>query len=57
MTPATAYPDPKAKDGSTGFRIDRDIVHEEVAPMVRQIAEERGLPLIDIHNYTAGHPE
>ena len=57
MTPATAYPDPKAKDGSTGFGIDRDTVHEQVAPMVRQIAEERELPLIDIHNYTAGHPE
>ena len=57
MTPATAYPDPKAKDGSTAFGIDRDTLHNETAPMVRRIAAERGLPVIEIHDFTNGHPE
>ena len=57
MTPASAFPNPKAKDGAVGFGIDADYVHKGAAPAVRQIARERELPLIDIHELTAGHPD
>lgn len=57
MTPACAYPDPKAKDGSGAFGIDCNTVHGETVPMVRKIAEERGLSLADIHCFTSDHPE
>lgn len=57
MTPASAYPDPRAQDGAVAFGIDRDTVHNETAPMIRDIAGERGLPLVDIHCFTAEHPD
>ena len=57
MTPATAFPNPKAKDGSVAFGIDAHTVHSQTAPIVRQIAQERSLPIIDIHNFTEGHPD
>lgn len=57
MTPPTAYPDPKLKDGMGAFGIDCNTVHNETVPMVRKIAEERGLPVVDIHSFTADHPD
>ena len=55
-TIAKAYfKDNKAKS-ETSFRIQPEIV-DEIADIIREVAKEKGLPLIDIHEMTSSHPE
>ncbi|MBQ9031613.1 MAG: hypothetical protein IJ106_09215 [Parasporobacterium sp.] len=39
------------------YRVDLDILNQEIRPMIREIAEELGIPTIDIYSLTDGHPE
>lgn len=55
MTPPTCYADPET--GVVGYDIQAEFVDESVAPIVRRMAEELGLPCIDLHAYTQGHSE
>ena len=57
LTPPTAFPGPGRRDGKVGFGINGQILAEETVPRIQAIAEERGLPLIDLHSFTAHHPE
>ena len=55
-TPASAYHVDGASDGPTSFDIQPELV-DEIAAIVRDLAEERGEALLDIHALTAAHPE
>lgn len=55
-TPAKPFYLDGQTDGPTSFDICPEQV-EQIAQIVRQIAEERGLPLIDIYTLTAEHAE
>jgi acyl-CoA thioesterase-1 len=37
--------------------IDGTVIHDEQVPLIRTLAEERRLPLIDLNTPTLGHPE
>lgn len=55
-TPSTAY----FTDDSTGTLTSHDIqpeVVDTIAELIREVAAERGYPLLDIHALTAAHPE
>ena len=55
-TPAAAYPGPGAKNGVYTYKI-RERELEEARAVVRRVAAEEGLPLIDTAVLTAAHPE
>ena len=55
-TPAAAYPGPGAKNGVYTYKI-REQQLEEARAVVRRIAAEMGLGLIDTAELTKGHPE
>ena len=55
-TPPTAFYPDGMTEGLTNYDIDPAIV-EEIADIVRTIAEEEGYELIDINDITEGHPE
>ena len=57
MTPATAFPDPRKKNGKVSYNIDEDRIDQEIVPIVERTARERGLSVIDIHAFTDGHPD
>ena len=57
MTPASAFPDPRKKNGKVSYNIDKDRIAQEIVPIVERIAHERELPIIDIHAFTDGHPD
>lgn len=48
-------PAPVILDGKWG--ITEDVVHGQIAPKVSALAQEEGLPLIDVHSALASHPE
>lgn len=55
-TPATAF----FLDGKTEGLAEYDIqpvIVEEIAQIIRDVAAERGWTLVDLHNFTAEHPE
>ena len=37
--------------------IDGKVIHDEELPLIRQLAKEKSLPIIDLNTPTAGHPE
>jgi acyl-CoA thioesterase-1 len=49
LTPPAAY------DNSAGIR--PDVVDQQVAPRVREVAAETGATMVDVHEATTGHPE
>lgn len=53
--PVALYPNGKT-EGLTNYDIDPTIVNE-IAEIVRDIANTEGYELIDIHDLTTGHPE
>lgn len=55
-TPATAFFLDGQTEGTTNHNI-QPLVVDEIAQIIRQVAEDRGYPLIDIHRLTALHPE
>ena len=55
-TPASAFLLEGRTEGVTSHDI-QPLVVEEIAAVTRQVAEERGYTLIDIHSFTAAHPE
>lgn len=55
-TPATLhYPDGKT-EGAANFHLYPAVV-DEIAQITRQVAAQRGYPLVDVHELTAEHPE
>lgn len=55
-TPAAAFFLEGQTEGTTNHNI-QPLVVEEIARIVRQVAQERGYTLLDIHELTARHPE
>lgn len=55
-TPAAAFFLEGQTEGVTNHDI-QPLVVEEIAGICREVAEDRGWPLVDIHALTAGHPE
>ena len=42
---------------SNSFGIDETITSTQIDPIIQQVAMQKGMPIIDIHTPTAGHPE
>ncbi len=42
---------------SNGFDISGTIIHDEIDPVIQQVAMQKGLPTIDLDAPTAAHPE
>lgn len=55
MTPPSCFAD--TKTGVVGFDIDPVQIDGPIYRTVRQTAAEMKLPVIDLHSFTAGHPE
>lgn len=55
-TPASAFFLEGQTEGVTSHDI-QPLVVEQIAAVTRQVAEERGYTLIDVHSFTAAHPE
>ena len=55
-TPAAAFFLEGQTEGVTSHDI-QPLVVERIAEITRQVAEERGCALLDIHSFTAAHPE
>ncbi|MBR5048115.1 MAG: hypothetical protein IKX74_00440 [Erysipelotrichaceae bacterium] len=55
MIPPCCYPDPLS--GIVAFFVDRQVIDLQLPEIIRQTGEEMGLPVIDLHELTAGHPE
>ncbi len=39
------------------YDIDNDVIRDEIRPVIYEVAEKLGLPVIDIYTLTDGHPE
>ena len=55
-TPASAFFLEGQTEGVTSHDI-QPLVVEQIAAVTRQVAAERGYTLIDVHSFTAAHPE
>jgi lysophospholipase L1-like esterase len=44
-------------DGEEVFCVSNDVIENEIAPIVREVAEETGAVLIDMYEETKDHPE
>lgn len=55
MTPPSCFAEEKT--GVVGFDIDPAQIDGPIYEIVRSTAEEKKLPCIDLHAFTAGHPE
>ena len=56
----TALLPPKAFPGKLGvvdFIIKDEVIHDEIQPILRRLAEEENVPVIDLYAFTEGHPE
>ncbi len=42
---------------TNSFGIVESVTNNEIAPIIRQVAQQKGMPVIDIHARSAGHPE
>jgi lysophospholipase L1-like esterase len=42
---------------TNGYTIDGTIIHDQMLPLIRQVAAAKGLPVIDVDTPTAPHPE
>lgn len=54
MTPATVFPE--SFNAADSYTINAEIVNL-IAQLIRQLAQDENLPLIDIHSATKTHPE
>src|SRR5579859_841167 len=43
--------------GASCCQISGTVIHDEEIPLIRQLAQEKGLPTIDLNTPTTGHPE
>ncbi len=43
--------------GTNCCQISEAVIHDEELPLIRQLAQEKGLPTIDLNTPTTGHPE
>jgi len=48
---------PLSTGNSPCCSIDGTVIHDEVVPLIKQLATEKHLPTIDLNTKTAGHPE
>ena len=48
---------PLATGNSPCCSIDGTVIHEEILPLIKQLAAEKNLPTIDLNTPTTGHPE
>lgn len=55
MTPPSCFPDEKA--GKVLFDISAEVIDGDIAPIVRSVASELGLQVIDLNAFTQGHAE
>lgn len=55
MISPTAYPNEATGEFSAG--VHPEVLDDEVPGIVTAIAEERGAQVIDLHSFTAGHPD
>jgi lysophospholipase L1-like esterase len=39
------------------FGIDESVTSTQIDPIIQQVAQQKGMPIIDIHTPTLGHPE
>lgn len=53
MTPTRCYPDPKT--GKVGFDIDAETIDINISVIVKRVAAELGLEVIDLHKLTQSH--
>ena len=42
---------------TNSFGISESVAANEIDPIIRQVAAQKGMPIIDIHTPSAGHPE
>src|SRR5262249_59298655 len=42
---------------TNSFGISESVTFNEIDPIIRQVAMQKGMPIIDVHTPTAGHPE
>lgn len=54
MTPPEAFP---RENGEIIHGIRNEIIHDEIGRIVREVAEETGVGLIDLYAVTENHPE
>jgi len=55
MIPPTVYKDENPRMLSS--RVNLDVLNDEVCPTVEEIANEHGIPVVNLHTFTDGHPE
>ena len=48
---------PLATGNSPCCSIDGKVIHDEIVPLIKQLAAEKNLPTIDLNTPTTGHPE
>lgn len=54
MSPPEAF---AGEDGKIMYGIRNDIIHDEIRRIVREVAEETGVRMIDLYAVTEDHPE
>ena len=54
LLPPKAFP---GKLGVVDFFIKDEVIHDEIQPILRRLAEEENVPVIDLYAFTEGHPE
>lgn len=54
MTPPEVFP---REDGEIIYGISNDIIHDEIGRIVREVAAETGVSVIDLYAVTENHPE
>lgn len=48
---------PLATGNNPCCSIDGTVIHDQILPLIKQLAAEKGLPTIDLNTPTTGHPE
>lgn len=54
MAPPEAFP---GANGSILYGIDNEVIHGQIREIVREVAEQTGVGMIDLYAVTEGHPE
>lgn len=49
LTPPAAY--------ENGAQISPDVIEDEIVPIIREVGEKTGAPVVDVHAATKGNPE
>lgn len=55
MTPPQCYVDPKI--GKVGFDIDAETIDDQIVDIIKKVATDNGLNIIDLHQYTQNHED